>query len=260
MDLVNCTDNSYEEYENLLLERDQLLKDADSIWISYTQIFGQLITDVYEAKLECIKRKKTIAYYQAALNRGGVVDPAAMQEYLDREMAAFNAELRRMLEENEACKKAKTSSAYEVQRAKTLYRRLAKLLHPDINPETDRQEVLKELWQRILTAYRANDVKALSELEVLTRKALAELGAGEIRAEIPDLEDRIGELKEEILEIQSTEPYTYKELLEDAEAVEKKKKDLEEELASYRKYREELEEIIRQMLRDGGIRLKWLMK
>ena len=32
-----------------------------------------------------------------------------------------------------------------------------------------------ELWDRITDAYRRNDVKALAELEVLTRKALKEL-------------------------------------------------------------------------------------
>ncbi len=260
MDLIKSTNAKYDEYESLLLERDQLRKDAGSIWVSYTQIFGQLIADVYEKKIDCIKLKKTIAYYQTALNHGGVVDQDAMQKYLDQEMAAYNAELKRMLEQNEQSKKARTSSPYEVQRAKTLYRRLAKLIHPDINPETDRQDTLKELWQRILTAYGHNDVKELSELEILTRKALEELGAGAIRIDIPDIEDKIDELKAEIQNIQSTEPYTYKDLLENEEAVEKKKTELTEELASYKKYQEELEEIINQMLRDGGITLQWVMK
>ena len=162
-----------------------------------------------------------------------------------------------MLDENERCRNAGVSSAYEVQRAKTLYRRIAKLIHPDVNPETDRQEVLKELWQRVLTAYGRNDVRALSELEVLARKALSELGAGEIQIEIPDLEERIGELKVEILKTKSTEPYTYKSLLEDPAEVERKRRELTEELSAWQKYTKELEEVIRQMLDSGEIQLKW---
>jgi hypothetical protein len=260
MELIKSNDTKYEEYENLLLERDQARKEAGSIWTCYIQTFGQLITDVYEEKLECVKRKKTIAYYQAVLNKGGVVDPAAMKEFLDREMASYYTHLKRMQDDNARCRDAGTSTNYEVQRAKTLYRRLAKLLHPDINPETDRQVMLKELWQRILTAYGHNDIRALSELEVLTRKALKELGAGEIRVDIPDIDDRIESMKKEIYEIMHTEPYTHGELLNDEDAVSKKKAELEEELESYRKYRAELDEVIKEMEQGGGIRFQWLMK
>ena len=188
------------------------------------------------------------------------MDPEAMQEYLDREMAAYYANLKRMEQDNERCRDAKVSSAYEVQRAKTLYRRLAKILHPDINPETDRQEELMELWQRGLTAYAHNDVKTLSELEILARKALKELGAGEIKVDIPDIEERIEALKEEIYDITHSEPYTYGELLDDKEATDKKTAELAQELESYREYHKELEDVIAQMIQGGGITLKWLMK
>lgn len=67
MDLIKSTDSKYEEYENLLLERDQITKEAGQIWTVYLQLFGKLITDNYEEKLECIKCKKTIAYYSNSL-------------------------------------------------------------------------------------------------------------------------------------------------------------------------------------------------
>ena len=259
MELIKSTDPNYEEYEALLLERDQVEKEAGSVWIWYIQTFGQLLSDTYEEKLECVKCKKTISCYQAALNQGGIVDQEAMKEFLDKEMAAYYTNLKRMQDDNERCKDAETSTAYEVKRAKELYHRLAKLLHPDINPETDRQEKLMELWQRAVTAYGHNDVRVLSELEVLTRKALKELGLGGIRVEIPDIAERIESLKEEIYEITHTEPYTYQDLYADQETVEKKKAELREELESYRKYRKELEAVIQDMIQSGGIRFKWRM-
>lgn len=234
MDLIKSTDSKYEEYENLLLERDQITKEAGQIWTVYLQLFGKLITDNYEEKLECIKCKKTIAYYQNALNHGGVVDSAAMEKYMEQEMAEYYANLRRMLKDNENANNAGTSTPYEVARAKTLYRRLAKLIHPDINPETDHSKELQELWQRILIAYHHNDVKELSELEVLVRKVLNDLGSEDVKVDIPDIEEKIDAIKSEIEEIKQTEPYSLRYLVEDEEAAEKKKAELREELETYR--------------------------
>ncbi len=255
MDLIKSKDTRYEEYENLLLERDQITKEAGQIWTVYLQRFGKLIADNYEEKLECIKCKKTIAYYQNALNHGGDVDPSDLEKYLAREMEEYNANLRKMLKDNENAGKAGMSTPYEVRRAKTLYRRLAKLVHPDINPATDRSEVLQELWQRILTAYHHNDVKELAELEVLVRKALKEMGAGDIKVDIPDIEEKIDALKAEIDEIRNTEPYSLRTLVEDEEASAKKKAELEEELASYQKYHHELNDVIMRMLASGGLKI-----
>ena len=252
MDLIKSTDSKYEEYENLLLERDQITKEAGQIWTVYLQLFGKLITDNYEEKLECIKCKKTIAYYQNALNHGGVVDSAAMEKYMEQEMAEYYANLRRMLKENEDANNAGTSTPYEVARAKTLYRRLAKLIHPDINPETDHSKELQELWQRILIAYHHNDVKELSELEVLVRKVLKELGSEDVKVDIPDIEEKIEALKSEIEGIKQTEPYCLRYLVEDEEAAEKKKTELREELETYQKYHKELNEVILRCFRLEG--------
>lgn len=255
MDLFKSTDSKYEAYENLLLERDQITKEAGQIWTVYLQLFGKLITDNYEEKLECIKCKKTIAYYQNALNHGGVVDSAAMEKYMEQEMAEYYANLRRMLKENEDANNAGTSTPYEVARAKTLYRRLAKLIHPDINPETDHSKELQELWQRILIAYHHNDVKELSELEVLVRKVLKELGSEDVKVDIPDIEEKIEALKSEIEGIKQTEPYCLRYLVEDEEAAEKKKIELREELETYQKYHKELNEVILKMLQSGGLKI-----
>ena len=253
MDLIKSSGSKYDEYESLLLERDQLNKEAGQIWTVYLQMFGQLITENYEEKLECIKCKKTIAYYQNVLNHGGVVDAKAMQEYLDREMADYYDNLKKMIDDNRKAKEAGTSSAYEVKRSKELYRRLAKLIHPDLNPATDESEELQELWQRILIAYSKNSVKELAELEVLVRKVLKDLGIGEVKVEIPDIADKIEEIRKEIEDIKHNEPYSLKYLVEDDEAAQKKKDEIANETEDYKKYHKELGDIIVKMMTSGGL-------
>lgn len=260
MELIKCKDTKYEEYETLLLERDQAQKEGGQIWTAYLKVFGQLITEVYEAKLECIKCKKMIAYYQNAVNHGGSVDADAMQVYLKKEMAQYYENLRRMVEANTRIRESGESTEYEVSRSKVLYRRLAKLLHPDINSETDRNPSLIELWNRIVIAYGHNDIKALSELEVLAGKAMKDLGLGRVKIVIPEIDSRIEELKEEINEIRSTEPYTYRDLLEDEDATERKKTLLTKELEEYKSYRDQLNGVIDDILTKGGVTLRWQMK
>lgn len=255
MDLIKSGDSRYAEYENLLLERDQLSKEAGQIWTAYLQLFGTLISDNYKEKLECIKCKKTIAYYQRALNHGGIVDAHAMDKYLDREMAEYYSTLHRMIKENESANNAEASTAYDVRRAKVLYRRLAKRIHPDINPDTDRSSLLLELWDRIVIAYHHNDVKALSELEVLVRNAMKETGSEDIQVVIHDIEDKIAEVKQEMDQIIHTEPYSLKYLVEDKDATEKKKAELQKELKSYQSYHDELNSVILQLLQSGGLKI-----
>lgn len=259
MELVKINNSKYDEYEALLLERDQAAKEAGQIWTAYILEFGQLMAEVYEEKLDCIKKKKALSFYQAAINRGEAIDQDAMQKQLDREMMAYYANLKRMQEDNEKCKNAGTSTDYEVQRSKKLYRILAKLIHPDINPETDRSEVLLNLWQRVVTAYGHNNVKELSELEVLVRKALKDMAFGEIEINIPEIDEKIEALKAEIIDIRNTEPYTHKNLLDNPEAVHKKKDELQKERESYRKYNNELDEVIKNMLMSAGVTIKWQM-
>ena len=259
MNLIKIDDGKYKEYENLLLDRDQVIKEADQIWIVYQQQFGTLLTDVFEAKIECIKRKKTIAYYQKMINQGKAVDQEAMKQWLDREMREYYDELTRMIREHKRAKDARTSTPYEAQRTKELYRRIAKMIHPDIRPETDQSGVLIDLWNRTVIAYQANNVKELAEVEVLVRRALKEQGIDISKAEIPDIDEKIESLKEEIEEIKSNKPYTYLPLIENEEECRREVEKLEEELEEYRTYQGELDNTIFQMIGKGGVAITWQM-
>lgn len=255
-ELIKSENTAYARYEELLLRRDALQKEAFLYQRAYVRAFGDTILDIFRKKIECIRKKKTIEYCQAAVNHGLCVDQAQLQAYLLHEMEAFQRQLGDMIEDAESAKRSKMVSEVDLLAIKRIYRKLVKQIHPDINPRTNETPQLLELWQRIQTAYRCNDKKGMQELELLVSTALRQLGLGDEKIEIPDIEEKIAEIEEEIARIRTTDPYLYKDLLEDDEAVEEKKADLNEELQAYEEYSKQLDDVLNGLI-ASGVKIIW---
>lgn len=127
-----------------------------------------------------------------------------------------------------------------------------------MNPKTNEIPKLKELWQRIVVSYRANDLEELEEAEILVNKFLVDhhLDGNEIK--IQDIDTKIEKLKEQIQKIKETNPYQYRFLLQDQEAVQNKKRELQKELEEYRVYEQELDQLLEQMMKNG-VSFLWRM-
>ncbi len=258
-ELTRVKSAAYGRYEELLLKRDQLRREAASILTAYTKEFGDLITAVFEEKVKCIRQKKAIDYCQGMINRGLRIDIDHMHFYLNEKMRLYEEELQKMMKENDTARRAGIASPEEVQRAKKLYRKLARLLHPDINAKTREIPELADLWNRIMAAYHSNDPVELKDLEVLVGKVIRDLGIAAEPTEIPDIEKRIEALEDEINEIRTTEPYTYEILLADQELIDGKKELLRRELDGCRKYCAELTETLNALLAENGAQMIWTM-
>ncbi len=257
---VNAEERArYEEYEELLVRRDQLFKEAGSYMTAYTAEFGDLITANFELKVECIKKKKTISYCRRRMNRGLAIDAERMQTEIEQEMQLYYVQLKEMIADTETAKKAENVGQYRYGRAKKIYRRLAKLIHPDINKKTMENEKLKELWMRIVIAYRHSNIDELDDLEVLVRKAMEELGEDGFEVELSDIEERIERVERQINDIITTEPYTYGEMLEHEEKKTSYREQLLAEHDDYQQYLENLTKTLDDMLREGGVKIVWKM-
>ena len=244
-------------YEELLLRRDQLLKKAESYLIDFTREFGDMINENFKLTVECIKIKKTISYCRRRLNRGLPIDTNLMQSEIDAEMALYYDQLNEMISDTEAARKAHTISAYRLQQAKKIYRRLIKMLHPDINRMTGENELLSELWEKVVDAYHRTDVDDLEDLEVLVKKALEDLGDEGFEIQLADIDARIERIEDKINEIITSKPYIYGELLADDEKIKSYRDELQAEHDDTAQYLDTLKSALDEMLCEGGARIIW---
>ncbi len=254
-ELIYERGSAFARYEELLIRRDDFKKEAFMWDREFIRTFGDRILRNFELKIECIRKKKTIAFCQAAINRGSSISMDELQAHLKREMAEYEAQLRALAKDNQLAKNHGNISEIELIQIKKIYRRLAKKLHPDINPKTMEDDKLRELWESVVAAYKCNNVKDMKELELLVSAALDD----KVEIEIPDIEDKILEVLTEIEDIKNNDPYMYKFLLDDKTAIEDKNKELDEEFVAYDEYRIELEELLQNLMTGGGVTFTWEM-
>lgn len=113
---------------------------------------------------------------------------------------------------------------------KKLYRKIVRILHPDINPDIFDRE--KELFYNAIESYKLGDLYSLQLIydidteNFLTGKSLMD--------EVKRLEELVRKIQENIELIKSQSPYNWKIYVEDKNEKQKKLKALENDLKSYR--------------------------
>ena len=241
--IVRSKNTAYDRYEEALLRRENVRKEARWCRLEYMREFGQLIKESYKLKVECIKKKKMIAYCSREVNHGRKVDYNKLVEYIEIEMVEYKEQLEQLREEVKAADSAKSISPMDAKKVKETYYRLVKKIHPDLHPELEDDEELKDLWERVSIAYECNDLQEIEEAEVLVERYLEQNGIETEGVAIENIEERIEAVEKEIDMITSTNPYLYKVLLSDKRGCEEKKAELRDEIDSYKEYAKELDEI-----------------
>lgn len=255
-ELVYVKNSEYKKYESLLMQRDDLEKQAQCTLISYIHEFGEEENKLFSKKIKCITLKKSIAFCQVCVNRGETVDQDAMKKSIDKEMKEYRKQLDKMIKDSKACRKLHYSTGQVVSKVRKLYHNIAKMIHPDINPKAKDIKGISELWNRCVAAYHANALDEMKEIEVLASKALKDNGLAGQEIEIPGINGKIEDLKTEIAKIITTEPYIFEKIMKDPDAVKAKHKEIRDEMAEYKDYEKNLNEILSDML-AGGVVIKW---
>ena len=260
MAIYKITDSEYEKYIRLVIQRDQMRKEAGIYEQDYIREFGEEIYSLYEEKVKCIELKKKIHYCQAQVNCGKTIQTKEMEKVIRLEMKDYYRELKSMMDDLEAVKECKVVPTHVALHAKRLYREIAKMIHPDICPCAKKDEILSELWERAVHAYHRNNEDELQQIKILSIHRMKELGMDvDAEIDIEDLDEKIASLEQEIDTIMNTDPYQFRELLMKEELVEEKHEEILDEMERYQKYRIELEEILDMFLNGGDVRVLWNM-
>ena len=243
-DVVAVGNAKYDRYKELLLRKDALRKESFQYEIDYVREFGDLINECFEAKILCIEKKKIIAYVQKIINKGDKPNQADIDNFIEETMKDYYAQLKQMLEQNKAAKDSTRISAFTLKKIKNVYYRIAKLIHPDMNPALKDDKTIQDLWNRCVIAYECNNLKDIEEIEVLVNQYLESIDYKGNIVDIPDIDEKIFKLNEEIDDIINNDPYQYKYLLMDIDAVNEKKNNIKIETEDYNNYAKQLDEVI----------------
>lgn len=246
MKLLKLRSASHKKYEELLLKKDELKAEAEEIQNEYSRVFGELKTLLFKERMECVRKKKVINYCQMMMIEEIPIEKEKMESFVDQAMKELNDTLQGMIDKNEESKRLENVDKDTLKKIKQIYFRIAKQIHPDMNPDLKDDATIKDLWNRTLVAQKQNQLKEIEEVEYLLKKYLANINNKKEDIEIPDIDEKIDKLNEEIEKIKTTEPYLYKYLLADEKAVEEEKQSILNELNEYKEYGEKLDNIIKE--------------
>ena len=143
MELIKIALGDYPKYEELLLRKDKLEKESIQWLNEYIRVFGGYLIELFEVKVDCIRLKKMISMAQAAINQGLTPNMDEINELVADQMRNYYDDLQKMVRDHENSLKTKELPQHVILKIKKIYREIAKILHPDINPETEKDPVLK---------------------------------------------------------------------------------------------------------------------
>lgn len=213
----------------LLLERDNLLlHECKNIEDQYILKFGKLEYKVYEAECDYRRLKRKLELIIICRNHNKPIDLKKIDEQLEKELAEFYKKLNARLDEiEEANRRASLPklSKEDAAELKSIYRKLIKKLHPDMNPNVTEYE--KELFNKVVECYENGDLMGLQIIAITLGEDIP-ITPENTFEEKQRLTLLVDKLNSEIHEIKTTYPYILLETLADKQKTAERYKQLHE--------------------------------
>ena len=147
---IRKQEDLYKRYVRLLLEKEKIVKTNFQVQQRFIELFGDLRLEMLKVEIEIAKIKKEMEYLVRKKNRNESYDLEEMDDFVNQALEGMKAQYERMKEEQAQLKNKKMLSQEEVKEVKRLYRRLVKLVHPDLNPhQTKEQKELRSEERRV---------------------------------------------------------------------------------------------------------------
>lgn len=235
-----------------LTERDYLVYViCKNLEMDYMLRIGHLEYDMYQLEWYILRLMRKLEYIQAAINRSEPINLEAIEEALDDDFLTFKIKLEEKLEALKRADERKNSqwlNEEQTAELKRIYRKLVKLLHPDLNPS--QSEEMLFLYHRAVDAYERGDLVSLQSIENLNLISSGYLEQLTTIEALLQEEERLTSLlltmQADITDIYGRFPYNQKELLQDDVAVTK----CQEEIKSFTSYLEGLQTTYEQKIQE----------
>lgn len=187
----------------------------------YQTNLGELEYRLLGLQIECRALQERIELATRALNHGEILCQRhldAIEEQIKQAMLVWQLQL------NEQAQAISDGFAYLnglvtvdaeiVNRAKRAYRRLARLLHPDVSPQ--HQALFEHYWPSVQEAYRAMDADLLEALlHVVETTAAQDVGHNATEAIKNRLTGMIAKETERLAALRNSPPFCWAEQLHD---------------------------------------------
>ena len=196
--------------------------------------------------MACIKDKKTLSLIQKYENEGKLIDFKSIEKTINKEMKIYKEKIKEYIKARNESRRAITISSIEYNEIKETYRRIVKLIYPDIAKDVfNKYPTIQKLFYEAIEAYKNNDLNTLMEVEVKALSFLKNKNIKNIKINIPNIEEKIEKLKEEIEMLKNNQPYTYIEIIKNKSAIKKNMIKINEEYKTYLNYDKELKDLIK---------------
>lgn len=247
-----------EELTKLITDRDYLTTTMlPTIEAEYNLKIGGLEYEAYALDCRVRRARRQLELANSYLNRNAAVPFETIEHQLDDEFKSWQEkieDMRRDLEAAQAFELTPCLSASDTRELQTIYRRLAKRLHPDLNPRQTARE--RNLWLQVADAYREAALAELRTLNLLLGDESTEIGAGDdanspvldaLRQRRDELRAHIDRALARLAHIKSNAPYTLQEKLNDATWLAARAAELRQQIAQSKERFHALETAFREL-------------
>jgi len=225
--------NLKDELAILVNEYELLINTVcKNIEAQYFTIIGKDQLEKLYLEFESKKLKRKIELIQSYINQNKSVNIAEVENILLRESLDWEREIKNYATAlKNAEKRVKLlETEPDSTQLKSLFRKLCKMLHPDINPNLN--EMQKLLWTRVYEAYKDCNLEELKSIELILDND-EDYKISEVQNDLSEIKNKLDKsIKyyiEKINDVKSKKPYTLINIVENEELIKKEKENTEVE-------------------------------
>lgn len=197
-------------YQDLLFRKDAAKKEAEEIRLEYTRTFASVLQDLAEVQFQCLLRKHAISLCTMSRNRQERVDVKSVRSSLLSARQTLQKDLDSYVTYVQMTVDAPAVSYADLAKIRTIYRRIARLVHPDLHPEIWEIAEIADLWDKVCSAYEGNRLAELQEAEMQIMALIPEQSAAVV---IDDIDSKMEKVRIDIEQILTSEPYIWRRWL-----------------------------------------------